>query len=328
MTCRRVFYLAVSVLFQLVFGPRAISQTPSPTPEPARSATWVRADEKLDQDYTTCNANKIDTIWAVENHPLEIERHSLRMTEVGTSDIDFYARNLERSPIEAVALVMEYTDEQGRIIQRLPAVSATKEVGKTFHPPFAYERVTSPWITPIVTGESVRIQGVSNGVRAIACPSHARVTFVMVQFSDGTIKKLSAPGWQLEPTPFLIPFVPRFSPDVVKVPSSLLAEVRIDLSGHVVDVVSQDPHNRADLLIAIRDQMIRSWKFNPGLRDGEPSESEITVLFRIHTQRTLDFPETKPIPSPVTLVDFFPDDRNPGKLQIAYGRLFSGSSVE
>ncbi len=294
---------------------------------PSRSATRERGTDQLNSGGQGCSAGNIDASWAIENPPLEIERHTLRVTETGTSDTDFYARNLESSPIQALALVIEYTDEQGGVIERMPVVASTEQANETFHPPFPVERVASLWKVPIAPGESVRVQGVSNGVKATICPSRAIVTFFAVQFVDGTVKKRASPGWQLGPTPRVIPLVSRFPDDVVKPPISVLAHVMISASGQVVEVLSLHGE-QVPVLSLIRDQMIRNWKFNPGLFEGRPTASELTVLFRIHSERTLAFPETRPSPSPVTLIEFFPDDKNPGKLLMAYGRLFSGSGVE
>src|SRR5260370_2097187 len=88
---------------------------------PSRSATRERGTDQLNSGEQGCSAGNIDVSWAIENPPLEIERHTLRVTATGTSDTDFYARNLESSPIQALTLVSEYTDAHGGGIERLHA---------------------------------------------------------------------------------------------------------------------------------------------------------------------------------------------------------------
>jgi len=294
---------------------------------PPRSATWERQEGEPDLTKSGCSAERLDTSWAIENAPIEIRQHMLRITKTGTSYSDFVAHNLQSSPIEALALVIEYTDNQGVVIERMPVIGNTERASDAFHAPFPLERVSPLWNVPMQHGDSVRILGQSDGIITEDCPTGARVTFAAIQYADGTTKILSSPGWQLGATPRVIPFASQFPPDLVKPPVALLARVKVNASGQVIDVLSAD-QDQPDTLNLIRDQMKKTWKFNPALSDGSPTPSDLLVLFRVHSERTLAFPDTRRPASPVTLIEFFPDDRNPGKLEITFGGLFSGASVD
>jgi hypothetical protein len=250
----------------------------------------------------------------------------LRITETGTSYAEFVARNVQASAIKALAVVVEYTDKDGRVIERVPMV-ASPQANETFHPPFPFERVSGFWNSALLPGDSLRVLGKSDGIIATECPTKAKVTFAIFQSGDGTTKMLSSAGWQLGPTPRIIPMASAFPRDLVRPPASMLAQVKISPSGQVLDVISTDL-SQPPILTLIRDQMKNEWKFNPGLRDGRAIASDITVLFQFRLERTPAFPESARLTSPVTLIEFFPDNTNPGKLEIAYGRLFSGSAVE
>jgi hypothetical protein len=148
-----------------------------------------------------------------------------------------------------------------------------------------------------------------------------------MQAADGSIQEFASPGWHLDPTPRVIPFVPVFPRELAHPPIAILARIRINASGQVTAVVAAD--NSDPRLVGILEEEMRNdWRFNPGLYDGQPVPSEVLALFRVHAERSLDFPNDKQPSSPVVVIDLFPDPRNPGKLEIAYGRLFSGATVQ
>lgn len=295
----------------------------------SRSGTWEKPEDESHRKDSGCRSGKLDTTWTIENPPVEIQQNRIQLTETGTSFADFYVRNLQPLSMRAMAVVIEYSDNKGQVLERIPVVAAAnaEQATQAFHPPFPFEKTYNRWKTLLLPGDSARVQGQSDGVIAAACPTGARVTFVMIQFADGSIKTLASPGWQLDPTPRVIPLVPQFPPDLVRPPVAILGRIMINAFGQVTDVAAVDQEEPAVLKL-IQDQMRQNWQFNPALYNGIPSMSEITALFRIHSERTLTFPETRPLPSPIILIELFPDDANPGKLEIAYGRLLSGSGVE
>lgn len=323
MVRRYALWLYLGAAAQVVYAQEQkppAHRDPQALPGPSRSTTWVRTNEDWHPGIFDCRVEKMDTSWAMENPPLEIEKSFVQFTEDGISFVDLQARNVEAYPIEALALVMEYLDKFGNVVERVPVIAATEQAMKTFHPPFLSEADTRLEMD-LSPGSSVRLQSASNGIRTANCPASARITYSIVRFADSTVRTLWSPEWQLGPTPRVIPVPPEFPSDFVQPPIALLARVKISALGRVTDVIPVD-QEQSHVLGLIRNQMRESWEFNPALYEGRPAASEVKVLFRIHAELSRAFPETKLVLSPVTLIEFFPNKNNPGKLLVAYGRRF------
>lgn len=274
-----------------------------------------------------CLLQELSVSIAVEHPPGQIEQNKVMFTEAGTCAADFYFRNLEPAAIEGLAVVMDYTDKKGLIIDRVPAIGVTERAEKEFRPPFPIERVYPDWKQPLLPGEVARVQAIKNGIRTGICPTQAAVKFIMVRFSNGAVETFSSPGWQLGPIPKYVPAHFSLPSKLIIPPLALRAKVKLSASGQVVDVVSVSGE-RLQILALIRDQMRQQWPFNPAVYEGRAVESELSVLFRFHADRTPDFPEEHDLLAPVTLIEFFPEVDSPGTWEVAYGRLFSGSGVE
>ena len=295
------------------------------TPQ-TRSATWERGEYGAPPSRSGCRAENLRTSWAVKGAPIGIREHKIAITATGTSYVDLVVQNPQPFPISAVALVIEYFDDQGTTIERIPIVAAAETEGEPFRVSFPFQPVSSLRGLPIEPHGSTRIMGQSDGIITAICPAKAVVTFVSIQHPDGTTETRQSSGWQLGPTPRFIPFGSAFPSDSVKLPLSLVARVEINASGHVIDVLPVRKE-QADAATEIREQMKSSWRFNPAICEGKPVPAKLTVLFRLHLDATAPFPDDGQLREPVTLIDFYPDEKNAGKLEIAYGRLFSGSGV-
>ena len=235
-------------------------------------------------------------------------------------------RNLAALPLRGLALVIEYADTQGQLVGIVPIVGAAENSSSRFHVPFPFQRVATAW-QEVPPGGSVALQGTSDGILTPGYPSKATITFAIMQAADGPIQEFASRGWHLDPTPRVIPFVPVFPRERAHPPIALLVRVRINAFGQVTAVVAAD--NSDPRLIGILEEKMRDdLRFNPGLYDGQPVPSEVLALFRIHAERSLDFPNDTRPSSPVVVIDLFPDPRNLGKLEVAYGGLFSGATVE
>lgn len=297
------------------------------------AAASVALCQKTDQSSAQslnpyqCLVQELPVVMAVQAPPGKIEQNRVMFTEAGTCAADFYFRNLEAVAIEGLAVIIEYIDAKGLIIDRVPAIGVTERAAKGFRPPFPIERVYPDWKEPVLPGETGRVKGIKNGIRTGVCPNQAAVKFVMVQFSNGAVQTFSSPGWQLGPIPKYVPEHFSFPSKLIATPLALRAKVKMSASGQVVDVVSVD-REHLQILGLIRDQMKRKWPFNPAVYEGQPAESELSVLFRFHADRTADFSEDKELAAPVTLIEFFPEADFPNRWEVAYGRLLGGSGVE
>jgi len=326
---RSMAYATACLWFEILLGPHSDfgSRQTAPSQSATRSAVWERPQGEPVRD-SSCRTEGLGTTLAINNAPIEIEQSGIMVTEAGTWYPDLYIRNVQPFSIQALAIVIEYVDKEGLVLNRVPVVaeseSATASPG--FRLPFVFERVQAAWKAPVSPGRSVRVQGQSDAVLPIACPTGARVTFAMVQSTEGATKTFTSPAWQLGPTPRFVPFFSRFPLGVTQPLIAVPARVMISAGGRVTQVLPFDPQQES-LVQFIRDQMIGRWEFNPGIRDGSPVQSELTVLFRIHADRARALPVSTPLKSPLTLIDIFPDARDPAKLEVAFGTLFSGSGV-
>jgi len=268
----------------------------------------------------SCRIDELPTSWAFDNSPGEIEQNNAVFGELGQTTIDFHFRNREPSAIQALMLVMEYADGQGRIIDQVPVSAAVGDKTLDSSP-----NVLAPiqsWKRAVLPGASALMGAVKEGIRTGSCPVRARVTFARAQFTDGTVRTFSSPQWRVGPMPRAIPTLLEPIPPVpVDPPISLRARVKISATGQVADILSDD-----------RDQPDRS--FRPALLNGEATDSEFDALFLIHAKGEIHFHESEPLLAPVTLIQFFwihdlqPDSGGADRMTVMYGFLPECSQVE
>lgn len=292
-----------------------------------------------------CHVQKLSTSWAFDNPATAIEQHEVYFVETGHALASFRFRNVGGVGIEAAALIVEYLDEQGQTIDEISVAGTSKMAAEKFHAPFPVETTGvylkgvqegEHWEGAVPPGGSVLLAGSKNGIRTGQCPVAGKVTFLMLQFTGGSVRTFSSPSWRLGPIPRRIPEVPAaFRPlPTLNRPSSLLARVKISASGAVVDVMPDDKNSQPEVLRWIRDLMEQEWRFHPGLSGGKPVDSELAVLFRFPADATPAFPETEPTLSPVTLIQFFrkhdlyPNNYTGSDLVVMYGLAEEGSVVE
>ncbi len=278
-----------------------------------------------------CRATNLETSGQTDISPVSIEHNNVTFTELGHSSLELKVRNRGPGRIEKLALLLEYVDAEGRLIDRVPVVAGVGP-GTLKTPP----SVLSPanvWKSSLAIGDVVSMATVHDSIRTGYCPVRARITFAKIQFADGKVQKLSSPGWQLGPVPTVIPRLQENVPDLpVEPPVSFIAKLKVSAAGSVLDVVPEESEN-LKLVDWVRDRM-KNWKFHPALVNGRPSDSELTVLFRIHARGMLKFPETQPVLQPITLIQFFwsrdlfPGIGAPDRWTVTYGLLREDSVSE
>jgi hypothetical protein len=283
-------------------------------------------------DVYACSATQIPTSWTFSDLHGRIEVHNISYVEQGRSVTDFHFRNQTTLPIEALGLVLEYFDAEDHVIDRIPISAGTGSSLEHFELPFAVEG-REGWRQPILPGIARIVGGVKDGVRTGNCPVRAQVSFAKVMFGDGTSRTYSSPGWRVDAVPRSIPRLPDDVPPLpVLPPVSLIAELKINAAGKVVDVVSHDS-DRDDLLSWVRDRMEQDWSFYPALIDGHPTDSVMTVLFVINGRGMRKPQYPKPLSGPVTFIqyfsarDLFPGTAAPDRWTVVYGSLEEGSVI-
>jgi hypothetical protein len=279
----------------------------------------------------SCSIEQIPTSWAFDNAPGEIEQNNAVFGELGQTTIDFHFRNREPSAIQALMLVMEYADGQGRIIDQVPVSAAVGD--KPLDPSPNVLAPIHSWKRAVLPGASALMGADREGIRTGSCPVRARVTFARAQFTDGTVRTFSSPGWRVGPMPRAIPNLSETVPPVpADPPVSLRARVKISATGQLADILSDD-QDQPKVLAWIKDRM-RDWSFRPALLNGEASDSEFDALFLIHAKGEINFHESEPLLAPVTLIQFFwthdlhPDSGGADRITVMYGFLPEGSQME
>lgn len=294
--------------------------------EQSQTLVWERPKQQgPPPDPYYCLVEPLPTSWGLENPPAEIEQNGFVSGDPGTSSGSFYLRNLGPASVQSLSVVMEYLSKDGAVIDRVPYAAVVKEEQQSFHPPFPVQLVYA-WESALLPGESARIQGMKNGVRIAGCPAQARVTVLMIQYSNGAAQDLFMPGWRLGPVPRRKEASVDFPPGVVTAPLALWAKLRISSEGRVQQVVVKDQGHAEGLGELIKEMFMQKWEFHPSLLNGQPTDSELEVFIRFHAARSLSFPAEMDTLAPATLVDFFPDPPFPGRWSVTYGGL-SGTSV-
>jgi hypothetical protein len=276
-----------------------------------------------------CHVDGLLTLWAIDRPPGEIEDHTVTFDDVGTTTARVQFRNLTGGVISSVALVVEYLDKQGGIIDTVPMVGATRELIAEFRTPFPVQRlVGNPWAESVTEEASVQIDGVKDGVRTSVCPTSARITFVKIQWTDGTVQSFFARDWQVPPIPHNIPRVGNGFPKLgAASASALLTRVRIDTTGHVTDVRVSGDEQSTKLFEWFDKWMRQSWTFHPAVYAGRRVDAELEILFRVHVPSSQDASENETTPTPVTLIQLLPKATQPGWL-VYYGTLIQGDAVK
>ena len=190
----------------------------------------------------SCRIDQLPTSWAFDSPLGEIEQNNAVFGELGQTTIDFHFRNRGPSAIQALMLVMEYVDSGGRIIDQVPVSAAVGD-----QPLDSSPNVLAPiqnWKRAVLPGASALMGADREGIRTGFCPVRARVTFGRAQFTDGTVRTFSSPGWRLGPMLRAVPTLSKTIPPVpTDPPVSLRARVKISATGRVGDILSDDGSN-------------------------------------------------------------------------------------
>jgi hypothetical protein len=97
---------------------------------PAQIASPVDQDQGL-----SCRTGQLPASWSFVNPPGEIEHNEAVFDNLGLASVNFNFRNLLSAPLEALALVLEYLDGRGTVIERVPVAAMTEEAQIIFTRP-------------------------------------------------------------------------------------------------------------------------------------------------------------------------------------------------
>ena len=297
---------------------------------------------QIGDEKSECDRKNVPTSLAWDSPSIRVEENHIRFEQLGQSAHTLVVRSLELKPIAAIALVVEYIGTGEAIVDEVPLRAGTTEALNTFRAPFAVQGGVvavsdvpgvSQWEQPVSPGSLVLIGGVKDGIRTSVCPARASITCMMVQFSDGSSRTYTSPGWKVGPLPQSIPRVSNSVPISISLPTSLGAKIKINAAGEILEMVVPPDRDQSVLFEWVRNYMKHSWKFYPALVDGKPVNSELPVLFCFHAHVTPDVFEREPTSTPVTMIHFYPrrelypTDDSPQQFAVAYGELGEDSSL-
>jgi hypothetical protein len=196
-----------------------------------------------------CRVDSIPTSWGFSNPPGSIEENHVHLNDVGRITTTFSLRIRQQLPLDAVAMVMEFTDAQGGEIASVPLAGANDKLEKSFHPPFPVQ-VQQHWM---ISSTRPILGGTFDGALDNSCPAHAKVKFAIIRLADGTVQTFSSAGWHVGPMPEAIPMLPASYPDVqVTPPLTIVGEINIDRNGHVKRVDFEDAEKNPHVLAWIK----------------------------------------------------------------------------
>jgi hypothetical protein len=266
-----------------------------------------------------CRIEKMPTSWAFDHPPGTLEENHVQVNGVGRVSTTFYLRLRKPVALDAIAMVVEFTDDQSREIASVPLAGTLQKVTKSFNPPFAAQ-FHQHWAT---SSTRPLLSGMLDGALANTCPTHAAVTFALLRLADGTVEKFSSLGWHVGPMPHVVPLLPVTYPDVpVTPPLTFAGRISIDRIGKVKDVTPES-EVPPEVFAWIKDQIQQLWSFHPALTDGQPRDSVMDVLFRFPADTRLEVPESdRPTThQPMSVIQFFHSPDGSRRFIVMYGTL-------
>jgi hypothetical protein len=248
------------------------------------------------------------------------------------SDVSFAARRLRDSTgglrlhnlferkVTGVELLVDYLDQKGLPLVRMPYVALTSRAQKTFTGMLHTEAVESLHKS-IRPEESLRIVGESFGVVSI-CPTNAKVTFLHIVFADGQTAEWKTAEWSTEPFIEDIPATVNFSCNLRNSGNDIYLRVGVNAEGRISTVTPLAPREWGCL-----DEFkkaLTDWAYYPALQSGRPSPSEVNILLRVNLEcwkQIKDFGliSSQEISRPTVAVDFVPVKSQPTKWTVTYG---------
>ena len=244
--------------------------------------------------------------------PVELLENTFATTRDGESGMTLSVRNLRKAPFDALAMVVEYSDESGSDLVQVPYVAATRDVRPSFHSP-VHASYANDLEAPIGPGATVELGAVSP-VTVPACPSQAQVKFLMARYGSAEILTWSTPGWRIAPiVESTSAALFSISSPLPRLPFTLKLLVFIDEQGMPVEFLPTDPGQRI-LATELVASALKDTTFFPALADGKPTPAKLSLVLRFIPQvpgaRTIPLSDL-PRASWVMFVE--QDPRNPGK---------------
>jgi hypothetical protein len=263
--------------------------------------------------------------WGTERRPVEIVRSDAAITELGTIWPAIDIRNTQASAITNLAFVIEYLDDKSQKTTTAAVAATAEGYGKSLQVPFSVENVTV-WKAPVEPGTTARVDGTFDGVRPLACPEAARITFAMARFKNGTIQQYAAEGWSVPALPRFVPELADSCPVAGENPIQIRAKIQYNAAGDVIGIsgpiFTRDDPDKVAWIVA----HMKQWKFHPALLDGRPQEGDVDVEFVLYGDPKPDLTGIS-LTTPAALVVFFPKQAPRIGCFESFGMLQEGTTI-
>jgi hypothetical protein len=169
---------------------------------------------------------------------------------------------------------------------------------------------------PIHSGQSINLVGLAFTAVAV-CPARARVSYVNLEFTDGSHFVRAAKDWTFPPTIRRAPYYASEPPPRDAIDSCARLNVRLDSSGKYESL--RPLQDAPTSISSYAARQLAKWIFYPALKNGHPVRSEITVLFCLSRQEQFHFMRPEQAPVPTTMIQFFPSRTANGRWQAFWG---------
>jgi len=168
----------------------------------------------------------------------------------------------------------------------------------------------------IQTSQHIELIGISP-VATATCPTKARVTFVEIQFADGTAFRWARSKWSFPPTVLDAPYFSDEPPLTGGEQPCSQVKLMIDDSGKLQSIQSITDLDKMTARYAL--EQFSRWSFRPSLSNGHPVPSELLTLLCFEKKPQFHFATESEVPVPLTLIEFFPSKRIAGRWEAYVG---------
>jgi hypothetical protein len=217
--------------------------------------------------------------------------------------------------IRLIGLVVEYTGEAGETLVTIAfhAVVGTQAWRENWKVHAEYENEEP---NPIQPGQPIKLVGLAWSAVA-ACPTKARVTYVDLEFVDGSHFTSGAPDWSFPPTVRDTPYYAGTPPATDAADSCAKFVLNINRNGQYESMI---PAEQAPPLITrYAATELGKWAFYPGLKNGNPVDSKISVLFCLNSLGQFHFMKPEQAQVPTTLIQLFAPANATNRWQMFWG---------
>ena len=279
--------------------------------------------------FAKCSAERLGATNSLADDLIRIENAAFSSTGDGRQWFLLDVRNIGTNIIQGLALVVEYIDDHGSVIETVAVAASYGNRSYSWKLPFPIEEF-GRWEHPVSPGFNAIVSGSEGAVVPRRCPVGFRLTYLAVLFSDGSTRSFATPQWQTAAIPRRIAPIPAgYSELNTGLSGSACAQLTIDAEGRVTRMNSIGTADHR-LFALLSKWMQNDWMFYPATVSGAPQESVIDMAFFVGLDRITDLPDVECSDKAVAVIRLVNDFGEPTrrKRTVYYGSLIENSALE